>query len=76
MARRQWEHISYFFYNSRKVMVKAEDTKGGQQSIFADGIGGGFFIQLWRELTPAERQFLQENTVTCRLRNSKRSSRN
>jgi hypothetical protein len=34
------------------VWVDAEDTKGGQQSIFADGITGGFHLFIWRAITP------------------------
>ncbi len=58
MAKHRWENIQYFFYNNQKVFVEAEDTKGGQKSIFDDSIEGGFYIKLWRELNPQESQFL------------------
>jgi hypothetical protein len=58
MAIHEWDHIRSFFYNGQEVLVRAYDTKGGQQSIFDDGIMGAFHIQLWRELTPEEEQFL------------------
>lgn len=60
MTKHRWEHIRSFFYNGRQVFVEAEDTKGGQRSIFNDGIEGGFYIQLRREPTEAETQFLKE----------------
>ena len=61
MARHQWENIQYFFYNNQIVFVEAEDTKGGQKSIFDDGIEGGFYIKLWREFTERELQFLSKH---------------
>jgi len=54
MARHQWANITHFYYNDQIVHVTAEDTKGGQKSIFNDGIEGGFFIKLWRELKQEE----------------------
>lgn len=60
MAKHQWENIKYFFYNGKKVFVDAEDTKGGQKSIFADGIEGGFYIQIWRMLEKDEMDFLRQ----------------
>lgn len=59
MAKHSWENIKYFYYNERKIFVEAEDTKGGQLSIFNDGIEGGFYIHLWRQLSDAEESFLQ-----------------
>lgn len=60
MAKHRWDNIRYFYYYDQVVHVMAEDTKGGQQSIFDDGIEGGFFIKIWRELESEERQYLQE----------------
>ncbi len=60
MARHRWENIQYFFYNGHKVYVDAGDTKGGQKSIFDDGIEGGFHIKLWRELEPEELKLLEK----------------
>lgn len=59
MAKHRWEHIQYFLYNNHKVFVIAEDTKGGQQSIFEDGIEGSFYIKLWRALDPGEMDYLK-----------------
>lgn len=61
MAAHRWENIRYFYYNGQKVHVEAEDTKGGQQSIFDDSIEGGFYIKLWRDFTESELQFLQQH---------------
>jgi hypothetical protein len=60
MARHRWENIRYFYYNGQQVFVEAEDTKGGQQSIFDDQIGGGFYIKLWRSFNEEELDFLAE----------------
>ena len=61
MARHQWDHIRYFYYHGHKVFVKAMDTKGGQLSIFDDGIQGAFHIQLWRDIKPAEKALLDKH---------------
>lgn len=58
MAKHEWEHIQYFFYNQQKVKVKAYDTKGGQKSIFNDGLEGAFHVQLWRDLSEKELAYL------------------
>jgi len=60
MAKHKWDHIRCFYYNDQKVFVHAEDTKGGQQSIFNDSIEGAFYIKLWRELGQDEKQYLKE----------------
>lgn len=60
MSKHRWENIQYFYYNNQKVFVEAEDTKGGQKSIFDDGIEGAFYIKLWRELNTQESHFLTE----------------
>ncbi len=59
MAKHRWDNIRYFYYNHREVHVTAEDTKGGQKSIFDDGIEGSFYIKLWRELEPGEMDYLK-----------------
>lgn len=61
MAKHSWDHIRYFYYNEQKVFVEAEDTKGGQLSIFKDSIEGAFYIKLWREFDPDESQYLAEH---------------
>ncbi len=60
MAKHEWENIQYFYYSNQKVYVRAEDTKGGQQSIFDDQIEGAFFIQLWRELNENEKNYIEK----------------
>ena len=60
-AKHHWEHIKYFYYNGNEVYVNAEDTKGGQKSIFNDGIEGAFFIQLRRKAEPQELALLARN---------------
>jgi hypothetical protein len=60
MRIHQWDHITYFFYNKKKINVIARDTKGGQKSIFNDGIGGAFHITLWREFDDEEIEFLKK----------------
>jgi hypothetical protein len=61
MAIHKWDHIRCFFYNDQMVQVEAEDTKGGQKSIFEDGIEGAFYIKLWRELSPEEDAYLKRH---------------
>lgn len=60
MAIHQWDNIRAFYYNGQKVQIEAHDTKGGQRSIFNDGIQGAFFMIIWRDLSEAEHQFLKE----------------
>ena len=58
MVKHEWEHIQYFYYNGKKVSVIAYDTKGGQKSIFNDGLGGAFHVRLWREVSEEENHYL------------------
>jgi hypothetical protein len=60
-AKHKWENIKYFFYNGCKVYVECEDTKGGQLSIFNDGIDGAFYINIWRELESEEITYLKKS---------------
>jgi HEAT repeat protein len=57
---RFWEHFEYILYKGQKVSVKAEGTKGWQESIFDDEILGKFQIEIWRELNQHEKAFLRE----------------
>jgi hypothetical protein len=59
MAKHNWGNIQYFYYNGHQVFVEAEDTKGGQLSIFDDNIEGGFHIKIRRDMNPQEMQFLR-----------------
>jgi len=61
MARHRWDNITGFLYNSKKVFVEAFDTKGGQMSIFNDGIEGAFYIKLWHEYDASELEYLNEH---------------
>jgi hypothetical protein len=57
---RFWDNIPYFFYNGRKIMLKANGTKGWQISIFQDEIQGSFDIEVNSVLSPEEKAFLKE----------------
>jgi hypothetical protein len=46
------------FYNGKKISVKVEYTRGGQESIFADGLDGALAIRIDRELEQQERDYL------------------
>jgi hypothetical protein len=61
MSRHKWENITGFCYHNREVKVEAEDTKGGQQSIFNDDIEGSFYIHLWTDLTFEEEKYLRKS---------------
>lgn len=63
----QENHLSYqghraqyppFLYNGKKISVKVEYTRGGQESIFTDGLNGALAIQIVRELEQRERDYL------------------
>ena len=59
-AKHRWDHIKYFYYNGYMIHVEAEDTKGGQMSIFDDGIQGAFHIKLRRRAEPQELALLAQ----------------
>jgi hypothetical protein len=61
MVKHKWENIKYFYYNGKKIFVEAEDTKGGQKSIFNDHIEGGFYIRLWRQFESEELTYLKKS---------------
>jgi hypothetical protein len=56
----RFSNVQCFFYNGRKVTLRAEGMKGWQVSIFQDEVQGRFDIDVQRILTPAERSFLQD----------------
>lgn len=60
MASHRWENIRSFLSNGKTVMVEAGDTKGGQESIFEDGLGGAFGIDIRRDLSAVEDAFLRK----------------
>ena len=57
---RFWEHFEYILYNGQKVSVKAEGTKGWQESLFDDEIMGKFQIEIWRQPDRDEKAFMRE----------------
>ena len=57
---RFWEPFEYILYKGQKVLVKAEGTKGWQESLFDDEILGKFQIEIWREPDGDEKAFLSE----------------
>jgi hypothetical protein len=57
---RFWRAFSPLEYNGRTVVVKAEGTKGFQQSLFNDQIKGTTNITISRELTLDEARFLKD----------------
>jgi len=59
MAKHEWENITHFYYNGKKINIKAFDTKGGQKSIFDDDLEGSFCIELTRDYTAMEMSFLE-----------------
>ncbi len=60
MARHAWENMLYMLYNNKTVSLEAHDTKGGQLSIFDDGIEGAFWMKIWRDPDQREMTFLRE----------------
>jgi HEAT repeat protein len=63
----QDNHLSYqshraeyppFFYNGRKISVRVEYTRGGQESIFADGLDGALGIEISRDLRQQEKDYI------------------
>jgi hypothetical protein len=47
-----------FLYNEKKIFIEIEYTRGGQESIFDDGITGALGITIKRELDQKEKNFL------------------
>lgn len=58
MATHRWHNVTAVLSRGRTVNVVAGDTKGGQLSIFDDGLDGAFWIEIQTELTATERSFL------------------
>jgi len=59
MATHRWKNVVALRSHGRRVSVVAGDTKGGQHSIFDDGLEGAFWIEISGELTAREREFLR-----------------
>lgn len=64
MAEHRWHNIAAVHSHGRLVTLVAGDTKGGQLSIFADGLEGSFWIEIAVELTRDERRFLATRYAT------------
>ena len=58
MATHRWRNVVAIVSHGSTVNLVAGDTKGGQASIFADGLGGSFWMEVGRELSADERAFL------------------
>jgi HEAT repeat protein len=56
----RWDQVRQIVYNHRRIDLEARDTKGGQESIFEDGLGGAFYIKIQRQPTSDELRFLRE----------------
>jgi hypothetical protein len=56
----RWNRIARIRYNERRVELEAQDTKGGQESIFDDGLDGAYHIKIRCTPTPQEERFLRE----------------
>ena len=57
---RFWDGIEYILYNGRKVFLKAEGSRGWQESLFDDEILGMYQFEMSRELNQDEKAFLNE----------------
>ncbi len=51
MADHRWQNVASVFSHGQTVTLTAGDTKGVQESVFADGIEGFFWIEIGRELS-------------------------
>jgi len=60
MAEHRWGNVTAMLSHGRRVRLNAGDTKGGQLSIFADGIEGSFWIEIAGDLTEREHAFLKQ----------------
>ena len=63
----QKNHLSYeghraqyppFLYNGKWISTEVEYTRGGQASIFTDGLDGALAIRIYRDLDPQEKDYL------------------
>jgi len=59
MPTHRWHNVTAVRSHGRTVSLVAGDTKGGQLSIFRDGLEGGFWVEITGELSDAERGFLE-----------------
>jgi len=59
MSTHRWGNVTALMSHGRLVTLAARDSKGGQFSIFADGLEGAFTIEIDTDLTDAEKAFLR-----------------
>jgi hypothetical protein len=59
MAAHRWQNVVSLFSHGQTVILSAGDTKGVQESVFADGLEGSFWIEIGRNLTDSERELLR-----------------
>lgn len=59
MAAHRWNQGPTLSYEGREILVEAHDTKGGQESIFDDGLQGAFWIRIRRDVTSEEAGLLR-----------------
>jgi HEAT repeat protein len=59
MSNHRWGNVTALESHGRLVKLVARDSKGGQFSIFADGLDGAFTIEIDTDLTDAEKAFLR-----------------
>ena len=57
---KQYE-LAAIIYNSKRVSIKIEGSRGWQESIFNDEILGSGHINIWRELDDRELEFLKNH---------------
>jgi hypothetical protein len=56
-----WDDLKGLTYNGREIFLKGKGTKGGQKSIFDDGIEGAWDLDIWREPDEQELAFLHKS---------------
>ena len=59
-ANHSFGGLAGFSYGGRTIRIRGTATKGGQKSIFADGIEGALDLDIWRDLDEREMGFLKE----------------
>ena len=62
MSAHRWGNVTALASHGRLVTLVAGDTKGGQLSVFADGLDGAFTIEIDTDLTDAEKALLRRRT--------------
>ena len=52
--------IRGLFYGGKEIGIKISGSRGWQESIFNDEILGSYHLEVWRDLDPGEKEFLEE----------------